>query len=67
MVDTYDALVAKRSYKEALPHDEALAIIRNGRGTHFDPVIVDAFLECHARLREADHAVDVRLPEPPRR
>ncbi len=67
VVDTYDALVAKRSYKEALPHDEALAIIRNGRGTHFDPVIVDAFLDCHTRLREADHAADVRLPEPQRR
>lgn len=67
VVDTYDALVAKRSYKEALPHDEALAIIRSGRGTHFDPVIVDAFLECHARLREAEHAADVRLPNSPRR
>ena len=65
VVDTYDALVAKRSYKDALPHDQALEIIRQGRGTHFDPAIVDAFLECHTRLREAEHAADVMLPRPP--
>jgi len=68
VVDTYDALVARRSYKDALPHDQALEIIRQGRGTHFDPAIVDAFLDCHARLREAEHAADVMLPrEPPSR
>jgi CHASE2 domain-containing sensor protein len=66
VVDTYDALVARRAYKEALPHDQAIGIIRDGRGTHFDPVIVDAFLDCHTRLREAEHAADVRLTPPGR-
>ena len=66
VVDTYDALVARRAYKEALPHDQAIGIIRDGRGTHFDPVIVDAFLDCHTRLREAEHAADVRLAPPAR-
>ncbi len=66
VVDTYDALVARRAYKEAMPHDEAIAIIREGRGTHFDPAIVDAFLDCHARLPEAAHAADVRLDVPRR-
>ena len=44
VVDVYDALISRRIYKDAMPHDEAVAIIRNERGTHFDPDIVDAFL-----------------------
>ncbi len=62
VVDTYDALVAERTYKKAMPHEEALAIIVKGRGTHFDPDVVDAFEACHAGLRDAKHALDVRLP-----
>ncbi|KJS77797.1 HD-GYP domain-containing protein, partial [Desulfosporosinus sp. BICA1-9] len=42
--DVYDALISKRVYKNALPHDEARNIILEGRGTHFDPDIVDAFI-----------------------
>lgn len=61
VVDTYDALVARRTYKDALPHDEALGIIRRGRGTLFDPAIVDAFLECHEQMRALEHAADVRF------
>lgn len=58
VVDTYDALVAERPYKAALPHDEALAIIQRGRGTHFDPDIVDAFVACAERLRDAGRGHD---------
>jgi len=61
VVDTYDALVAERPYKPALPHDEARDVIARGRGTHFDPDVVDAFLACHDRLRAAGHADDIRL------
>jgi len=43
LADVYDALVSVRPYKEALPHEKAARIIREGRGSHFDPVIVDAF------------------------
>lgn len=64
VVDTYDALVEERPYKAALAHDEALDIIRAGRGTHFDPDVVDAFLACHADIRrladEADTASAAR-------
>ena len=42
--DVYDALISKRVYKNALTHDEARTIILEGRGTHFDPDIVDAFI-----------------------
>ena len=62
VVDTYDALVAERPYKAALPHDEALEIIRRGRGTHFDPDVVDAFIACHDQLRRLEHAGGAGLP-----
>ena len=42
--DVYDALINKRVYKSAFPHGEAVEIIRQGRGSHFDPDVVDAFL-----------------------
>ena len=45
IADVYDALVSRRVYKPPLPHSRAIAIIREGRGTHFDPDMVDAFLE----------------------
>ena len=47
VADVYDALVSKRVYKGKMPHAEAVSIIRNARGSHFDPDMVDAFLEIH--------------------
>ena len=44
IVDVYDALVCERPYKKAFSHDEAVKIIAEGSGTHFDPKIIDAFL-----------------------
>ncbi len=43
IADVYDALRSKREYKEAFSQEKAVAIILEGRGTQFDPVIVDAF------------------------
>jgi PAS domain S-box-containing protein len=45
LADVYDALVSKRTYKSSLSHQEATKIITSERGTHFDPEIVDVFLE----------------------
>ncbi|MFZ2855626.1 MAG: HD domain-containing phosphohydrolase [Rhodocyclaceae bacterium] len=45
LADVYDALICRRVYKAAMPHDVAVEIIRDGRGKHFDPQIVDCFLE----------------------
>lgn len=42
VADVYDVLISVRPYKEALPHAEAIRIIADERGAHFDPVIVDA-------------------------
>jgi putative two-component system response regulator len=45
IADVYDALISTRVYKPPLPHSDAVSIIREGRGKHFDPQIADAFLE----------------------
>lgn len=44
LADVFDALTTKRCYKPAFPVDDALDIIKKGRGTHFDPEVVRAFL-----------------------
>jgi len=43
--DVYDALISRRVYKPSFSHEKAVAIIKEGKGSHFDPDIVDAFLE----------------------
>ncbi len=58
VVDAYDALVGHRVYRDALPHDEAVAAIRAGRGSRFDPVIVDAFLAVEAEFRRVASTLD---------
>ncbi len=50
VADVYDALTSARVYKPALSHAEACRIISEGRGTQFDPVVVDAFLEIGDRF-----------------
>lgn len=46
VADVYDALTSMRVYKPAMPHEEALKIIASGRGTQFDPLVVDALQQC---------------------
>ncbi|GHS89662.1 two-component system response regulator [Synergistales bacterium] len=43
VADVYDALVNSRIYRKSISHDEAFSMIMDGRGTQFDPRIVDAF------------------------
>lgn len=45
IADVYDALISRRVYKEGMTHEKALQIIVEGKGSHFDPDMVDAFLE----------------------
>lgn len=44
VVDTYDALTSPRVYRPALPIEEAVSILREGAGTQFDPLLVDAWI-----------------------
>src|SRR3954464_13912150 len=45
VADVYDALISRRVYKPPFPHEKSVAIIKEGRGKHFDPYMVDAFME----------------------
>lgn len=51
VADVYDALISARVYKPAYTHENAVEIIRNGRGSHFDPDMVDAFLTLSQEFR----------------
>ena len=51
IADVYDALISGRSYKGGLPHEEAVEIMMAGRGTQFDPQLIDAFVEIHDEFR----------------
>ena len=51
VADVYDALISERVYKAAFPHEQAVEIIRDGRGSHFDPDMVDAFLALSEEFR----------------
>ena len=58
VADVFDALVSDRAYKKGFPLEKAFAIIREDRGTHFDPRIVDAFFaakEAIIRVEEEFH------------
>ena len=51
LVDVYDAVTTHRLYHRPVPHDEAVALIVAGRGTHFDPAVVSAFVRVSGTLR----------------
>ncbi len=44
VADVYDALTSQRVYKKTMSHDEAVSLIKKDTGTHFDPMVVEAFL-----------------------
>jgi putative two-component system response regulator len=51
LADVYDALISKRVYKPPMPHEDAVRIIADGTGCHFDPDVVEAFLELQTVFR----------------
>lgn len=55
VADVYDALTTRRPYKQAWDSADAIAYLRDHRGTHFDPALVDAFIRKH------EEAVRVQL------
>ena len=57
--DVFDALTSRRVYKPPFPIDQAIGIIHEGRGRHFDPDVADAFDAHLARFQEiAEHLAD---------
>ncbi len=65
LADVYDALISNKVYKEGVPHDKAVQIIFGERGSHFDPDVVDAFIEVNEEFaaiaqRHADTEADMQ-------
>lgn len=50
LADVYDALISRRAYKESLSHVEAVEIIKTASGQHFDPDVVQAFVQIHQQF-----------------
>lgn len=64
VADVFDAVVSRRSYKEAIPFDEAIDIIKQNSGTYFDPLIVGAFLSAIDEVKKIaddfdEHGVNI--------
>ena len=53
VADVFDALIAERVYKKGFPYEKAMAIITEGAGKHFDPVVVEAFTHISKALYDA--------------
>lgn len=67
LADVFDALMTRRVYKPPFTLEEATKIIMDGRGKHFDPAVVDAFVDCSERFAEiasryADPGPDTHAP-----
>jgi len=58
LVDTFDALTSKRPYKNPYPIEVALEIIRSEREKHFDPAVVDAFLDAIDEIQEIKEEIN---------
>ncbi len=55
VADVYDALVSKRIYRPPISHENAVKIIEAGKGVHFDPDIVAAFLVLEKKFKQILH------------
>ena len=55
IADVFDAVSEKRCYRDALPLEECFAIIEEGRGRDFEPLLVDMFLNIRAQVEEAHY------------
>lgn len=57
LIDVYDALVHDRVYRPAVPEKDAIALMTEGQGKHFDPKIFETFLESLPELRRIRHEI----------
>jgi len=58
VVDVYDAARSRRSYQPAMQHGEVVALIIKGRGTQFDPAVVDAFVKVSSAFQQLSEQSD---------
>ena len=64
LADVFDALTSKRTYKKPFPVQESNRIIEQGRGTHFDPEVVDAFFAIQAEILQIKSMFEDRHHDP---
>lgn len=57
IADVFDALSSKRVYKPAFELEKTLQIMQEGKGTHFDPELIDIFVEHIDKFLEIQHAL----------
>jgi HD-GYP domain-containing protein (c-di-GMP phosphodiesterase class II) len=57
VIDAFDAMTTDRPYRDAMPYDAAMDILRDGAGKQWDPMVVNVLLE-RVDLRDKDHAAD---------
>jgi HD-GYP domain-containing protein (c-di-GMP phosphodiesterase class II) len=62
IVDAYDAMTSSRPYRRAMTHEQALAEIRAGAGTQFDPALASLFVEMVQSGQPLEHAVSESSP-----
>ncbi|WP_051221820.1 HD-GYP domain-containing protein [Neptunomonas japonica] len=62
VADVYDAIISKRPYKKALEHCTASSIIQKGRGSFFDPNVVDAFLDLEDTFDKISYILEDYFP-----
>jgi putative nucleotidyltransferase with HDIG domain len=62
VVDCFDAVTSDRPYRRKMTDDEGIDILRNRRGTMYDPRIVDVFIGLIPSLREEDRRIDAASP-----
>jgi HD-GYP domain-containing protein (c-di-GMP phosphodiesterase class II) len=62
IADVFDALTSKRPYKEPFTFDKSIEILKEGRGTHFDPVLVDMFISIAQPLYDLLSGKDDTVP-----
>lgn len=62
VADVYDAIISKRPYKEALEHSTASNIIKKGKGTFFDPNVVDAFIDLEDTFERISYILEDYFP-----
>ncbi len=61
VADVYDSLISRRVYKPDMPHQQAVAIIMQGKGSHFDPDIADGFQATARRFADDPQMMQDKL------
>ncbi len=57
IVDVYDAAVGRSLYRPTISHEDAVTLITSGKGSHFDPAVVEAFVAIAPAIQSVSQEV----------